>query len=85
MLAALLRAFPFFVLGFHADNSFECINKRVAPRLKKLMIQEFTKSRARRTNGNALVESKNGPVVRKHLNCTLTPVPSGPARENGSG
>ena len=30
-------------------------------------MQEFTKSRARRTNDNALVESKNGSVIRKHL------------------
>jgi hypothetical protein len=35
--------------------------------LNKLHVQEFTKSRARRTNDNALVESKNGSVVRKHL------------------
>ncbi|MBA3967430.1 MAG: integrase, partial [Nitrospirales bacterium] len=32
--------------------------------LRKLLI-EFTKSRARQTNDNALVESKNGAVVRK--------------------
>ena len=67
VLEALLRAFPFLVLGFHADNGSEYINKRVAALLKKLLIQEFTKSRARRTNDNALVESKNGSVVRKHL------------------
>ena len=30
-------------------------------------MSEFTKSRARHTNDNALVESKNGSVVRKHL------------------
>lgn len=34
--------------------------------LEKLRI-EFTKSRSRRTNDNALVESKNASVVRKHL------------------
>lgn len=67
VLEALLRAFPFLVLGFHADNGSEYINKRVAALLEKLRIQEFTKSRARRTNDNALVESKNGSVVRKHL------------------
>jgi len=67
VLEALLRAFPFLVLGFHADNGSEYINKRVAALLKKLLIEEFTKSRARRTNDNALVESKNGSVVRKHL------------------
>mgnify|MGYP000399794042 CR=1 FL=1 len=67
VLENLLAAFPFVVLGFHADNGSEYINKRVAALLEKLRIQEFTKSRARRTNDNALVESKNGSVVRKHL------------------
>ena len=38
----------------------------VAGLLEKLRI-ELTKSRARQTNDNALVESKNGSVVRKHL------------------
>ena len=40
--------------------------------LDKLRI-EFTKSRARRTNDNALVESKNASVVRKHLGCSDIP------------
>ena len=42
------------------------MNKTVAGLLNKLLI-EFTQSRARRTNDNALVEGKNGAVVRKHL------------------
>jgi len=67
VLEALLEAFPFTVQGFHADNGSEYINRRVAGLLTKLQVQEFTKSRARRTNDNALVESKNGSVVRKHL------------------
>ena len=67
LLEALLNAFPFTVLAFHADNGSEYINHRVAALLGKLHIEEFTKSRARHTNDNALVESKNGSVVRKHL------------------
>lgn len=67
LLEALIESFPFTVQGFHADNGSEYINHRVAGLLQKLHIQEFTKSRARRTNDNALVESKNGSVVRKHL------------------
>jgi transposase InsO family protein len=67
VLEALIEAFPFLILGFHADNGSEYINKRVAALLEKLRISELTKSRARRTNDNALVESKNGSVVRKHL------------------
>ena len=67
VLQGLLEAFPFVVLGFHADNGSEFINRRVAKLLEKLRVEQFTKSRARRTNDNALVESKNGSVVRKHL------------------
>lgn len=65
-LRYLLDAFPFVLRGFHSDNGSEYINKQVAKLLNKLLI-EFTKSRARQTNDNALVESKNGAVVRKHL------------------
>ena len=64
ILTQLLEAFPFSVLGFHSDNGSEYINKRVAELLDKLLI-EFTKSRSRQSNDNALAESKNGSVVRK--------------------
>lgn len=64
ILEQLLAAFPFRVLGFHSDNGSEYINKRVAELLDKLLI-EFTKSRSRHSNDNALAESKNGAVVRK--------------------
>jgi len=67
LLADLIAAFPFVVRGVHADNGSEYINHRVASLLQKLNVEEFTKSRARRTNDNALVESKNGSVIRKHL------------------
>lgn len=63
-LEQLLETFPFQVLGFHSDNGSEYINQRVAELLEKLLI-EFTKSRARQSNDNALAESKNGAVVRK--------------------
>ena len=62
----LLGLFPFAVKGFHADNGSEYVNHRVAALLEKLRI-EFTRSRPRRSNDNALVESKNGSVVRRHL------------------
>ena len=67
VLEALLRAFPSRVRGFHADNGSEFINRKVAALLEALHIGEFTKSRPRRSNDNALVESKNGSVIRKHL------------------
>jgi hypothetical protein len=66
VIEALLEAFPFRILGFHADNGSEYINHRVAKLLAKLAA-EFTKSRPRHSNDNGLVETKNGAVVRKHL------------------
>ena len=65
LLEALLLLFPFTVLAFHADNGSEYINHRVAELLNTLHIPRFTKSRARRSNDNALVEGKNAHVVRK--------------------
>jgi len=64
VLQAVLAQFPFAVLGFHVDNGSEYINHRVAKMLEKLHA-EFTKSRACRSQDNALVEGKNGAVVRK--------------------
>jgi transposase InsO family protein len=64
VLRAVLEQFPFVVLGFHADNGSEYINHRVAGLLEKLRV-EFTKSRACRSQDNALVEGKNGAVIRK--------------------
>jgi len=64
ILKKLLDGFPFKILGFHSDNGSEYINKRVANLLEKLLI-EFTKSRSRHSNDNALAESKNASVVRK--------------------
>lgn len=66
VIRQLLAGFPFVILGFHADNGSEYINYQVATLLEKLRI-EFTKSRPRHSNDNALAESKNGAVVRKHL------------------
>lgn len=67
LLEDLINAFPFKIYGFHVDNGGEYINHRVAGLLDKLRVTEFTKSRARQTTDNALVESKNAAVVRKHL------------------
>jgi transposase InsO family protein len=66
VLEAMLHQFPFRILGFHCDNGSEFINHQVAALLNKLLV-EFTKSRAYRTTDNALVEGKNGAVVRKHI------------------
>jgi transposase InsO family protein len=66
VLEAMLHQFPFRILGFHADNGSEFINHSVAQMLEKLLV-EFTKSRAYRTTDNALVEGKNGAIIRKHI------------------
>jgi hypothetical protein len=73
ILHDLIQAFPFVIIAFHADNGSEYINHQVAGLLRKLHIEQFTKSRARRSNDNALVESKNGSVVRKHLGYSHIP------------
>jgi hypothetical protein len=67
VLEAILHQFPFRIRGFHSDNGSEFLNARVAALLDKLLVNEFTKSRAHRTTDNALVEGKNGAVVRKHI------------------
>jgi transposase InsO family protein len=66
VLEALLRQFPFRILVFHSDNGSEFINHIVAELLNKLLIEQ-TKSRPRHCNDNALVECKNGAVIRKHI------------------
>jgi len=67
VLEAMLHQFPFSILGFHADNGSEFINHTVAKLLNKLLVEEFTKSRPCHSLDNALVECKNGAVIRKHL------------------
>jgi len=66
VLEAMLHQIPFVLRGFHCDNGSEFINYQVAGMLEKLRV-EFTKSRAYRTTDNALVEGKNGAIIRKHF------------------
>ncbi len=66
VLEAMLHQFPFQIRGFHCDNGSEFLNYAVAQLLNKLWV-EFTKSRAYRTTDNALVEGKNGAVIRKQI------------------
>jgi transposase InsO family protein len=66
VIGELLAGFPFVVLGFHSDGGGEYVNHDVAKLLEKLRV-EFTRSRPRHTNDNALVESKNGSVIRKQF------------------
>lgn len=64
VIEQMFEQFPFRLHGFHADNGSEYVNHTVAGLLEKLRI-EFTRSRPRRSNDNALAETKNGAVVRK--------------------
>jgi len=66
ILSDLLKKFPYTIIEFHTDNGSEYINRVVAELLNKLIIK-LTKSRPRKSNDNALVESKNGSVIRKHM------------------
>jgi len=64
VLEEALACFPFFLHEFHSDNGSEYINQVVAELLNKLHVV-LSKSRSRRSQDNALVEGKNGAVVRK--------------------
>jgi len=66
LLLKLMEQFPFVIINFHSDNGSEYINRRVAEMLERLRVNQ-TKSRSRRSNDNALAESKNGSVIRKHI------------------
>lgn len=73
VLQEMLLSFPFKILGLHSDNGSDYINRHVAELLHKLLIEEHTKSRSRQTNDNALAESKNGSIVRKHFGYSHIP------------
>ena len=66
VLAAIRAQFPFELLGFHSDNGSEYINYKVAQLLDKLRVKQ-AKSGSCLSNDNALAESKNASVVRKHV------------------
>ena len=72
VLELVMAQFPFQIEGFHSDNGSEYINHRVAKMLEKLRIEQ-TKSRSRHSNDNALAESKNASVVRKHMGYSHIP------------
>lgn len=64
VLEELIIACPFKIINFHSDNGSEYINYVVADILNRLHIKQ-TKSRPRKHNDNALVETKNGSIIRK--------------------
>ena len=76
VLALVIAQFPFVLKGVHSQKTekrgSEYINQRVAKMLDKLRIEQ-TKSRARHSNDNALAESENASVVRKHMGYSHIP------------
>ena len=72
VIRLLLAGFPFVVRGFHSDSGSEYVNHKTAELLEKLRV-EFTKSRPRQTNDNALAECKNGAVIRKAMGYSHIP------------
>lgn len=65
-LEAIFNQFPFKIFNFHSDRGHENINYQIADFLQKLLIKQ-TKSRSYHSNDNALVETKNGSVIRKNM------------------
>jgi hypothetical protein len=65
-LEQIIDQCPFKIFNFHSDRGSEFINYVVAGILSELLIRQ-TKSRSRHPNDNALVETKNGAVIRKNM------------------
>jgi len=62
----MIDQYPFVIFNFHSDRGGENINYEVADLLQRLLIKQ-TKNRSRHPNDNALVETKNGSVIRKNM------------------
>lgn len=62
----LFDQYPFIIFNFHSDRGGETINYKVASLLQRLLIKQ-TKSRSYHVNDNALVETKNGSIIRKNM------------------
>lgn len=72
ILEAILFMYPFVIHEFHADNGSEYMNKLVEKMLKRLQVV-LSKSRPRRHEDNALVETKNGGIIRKEMSYNYIP------------
>lgn len=81
VLENIIETFPFKIINFHADNGSEYINHVVVKLLKKLNVT-LTKTRSRHSNDNALAESKNGSIIRKHLGYMHIPQKWAPKMNN---
>lgn len=62
----LINQYPFVIFNFHSDRGGENINYQTADLLQRLLIKQ-TKGRSNHCNDNALVETKNGSIIRKNM------------------
>lgn len=65
-LEDLINQYPFIIFNFHSDRGGETINYQVSSLLHRLLIKQ-TKSRSYHSNDNALIETKNGSIIRKNM------------------
>jgi len=65
-LMEIFDQYPFALFNFHSDRGKETINYVVADLLQRLVIRQ-TKSRSYHSGDNALVETKNGSIIRKNM------------------
>ncbi len=65
-LEDMINQYPFIIFNFHSDRGGENINYQVADLFHRLLIKQ-TKGRSNHCNDNALVETKNGSVIRKNM------------------
>lgn len=65
-LQDIFSQYPFRIFNFHSDRGKETINYLVAELLQRLLIKQ-TKNRSYHSGDNALVETKNGSVIRKNM------------------
>ncbi len=66
ILKEIIEEYPFIIFNFHSDRGHETINYMVSDLLQRLLIKQ-TKSRSYHSGDNALIETKNGSVIRKNM------------------
>ena len=67
ILDILLQSYWTPIEAFHSDGGSEYNNNVVVALLNKLHIEDCTRSRPYHCNDNALIEMKNGYIIRKHF------------------
>ncbi|MHB8348661.1 MAG: integrase catalytic domain-containing protein [Acidiferrobacterales bacterium] len=73
ILDLLISSYWTPILAFHSDGGSEYNNSIVVSLLNKLHIKDQTRSRPYHCNDNALIEMKNGYIIRKHFGFLYIP------------